>query len=169
MSFFFSCLIFYGSFFLCCQPSQVSAVFIFSASLGACVPFASTSFYCALSIGNDNLSFRISVTRLMVWDESSTGSAMCREWQSERGSEADKAAEEHGSVWLCWHTQDNGQQAGGSSVLSGGALVGVCLCCWRSAWIAVHSGVVLIVALGGCQNDEGASTAGDQARKSCTG
>ena len=25
---------------------------------------------------------------------------------------ANRAAEEHGGVWLCWHTQDNGQQTG---------------------------------------------------------
>ena len=44
----------------------------------------------------------------------------------------------------------------GWSVLCGGALVGVCLCCWRSVWIVAHSGVVLIVGgIGWYQNDEG--------------
>ena len=51
-------------------------------------------------------------------------------------------------VCECVGKQDNGQQAGAGDVLSGGALVGVCLCCWRSAWFVVHSGVVLFVAMG---------------------
>ena len=55
----------------------------------------------------------------------------------------------------CVGTQHNGQKTGAGDVLSGGSLVGVCLCCWRSAWIVVRSGVVLLVALGGCLNDEG--------------
>ena len=50
-------------------------------------------------------------------------------------------------AWRC--VVNNGQQAGAGDVFSGGALVGVCLCCWRSAWIVVHSGVLLLVALGG--------------------
>ena len=54
------------------------------------------------------------------------------------------------------HAGQRTANGAGGDVLSGGALIGICLCCWRSAWIVVHSGVVLIVGgIGWCQNDEG--------------
>ena len=74
--------------------------------------------------------------------------AMIAHRGSERGIQGGRGA------WKCVNVLVHaGQRTAneGWSVLSGGALLGVCLCCWRSAWFVVHSGVVLFVALDGAR------------------